>query len=730
MNRTLGLYAISAVAGMLVVGAAQAMPASQITARVNDNIRTTLVGNTIPYATAANDRGVVSDKLAIPHAQILLHRTAAQEKELGKLIVDLHNPKSSSYHKWLTAREFGNRFGASDSDISKITAWLSSHGLKINSVSTGRTIIDFSGNAGQIRETFHTPIHNLTLNGEHYIGNMVDPQVPSALAPAMIGVVSLNTFRPHTNFVPRHNPKLTSGCFNGEYPCLGVVPADFATIYNLNPLFKKGITGKGQTVVVVEDTLIGDGATQTLGDADWKTFRKTFGLSGYTHASFTQGIATPATGTTSCENPGITPDEGEATLDAEWASASAPDARIRMVGCKDTMTFGPLIAIEMLVNSSAPPAIVSQSYGQCETFVGNAGNATFNATYQQGVAEGMTILVSSGDESATSCDADQSLARHGIGISGFASTPYDLSVGGTDFGDVAAECTIGQTKTAKKLAKCDSKYWNATNTATFGSAKSYIPEIPWNTSCASVLWATFASGSPITYGKDGYCNSANAAAEDTITTASGSGGPSGCVTGSPGKFNVVGGTCQGYAKPAWQAGMFGNPADGVRDIPDVSLFAANGLWHHFYMFCDSNGGGCQAGHPENWDAAGGTSFSSPIFAGIMALIEQNTGERQGLANTVLYSLASAEFGTKGNAKCNSSLGTKEASSCVFHDVTTGDFDVPCVGQNSCYDPSGEFGVSSLSSTAYKPAYKAHPGWDFTTGLGTVDATNLVNAWPK
>lgn len=730
MNRKLGVYLISAVAGLFVVGSAQAMPSDQITSRVDENVRASFQGNTLAAVASATDHGAVSDKLAMPHAQILLRRTKAQEKELNKLIADLHNPKSSSYHKWLSAEQFGNRFGASDSDIKKITAWLTSHGLKVNSVSTGRTIIDFSGNAGHVGEAFHTPIHNLTLNGEHFVSNTKDPEVPAALAPAMVGVVSLNTYRAHTNFVPRQKkPKLTAACFGGEFPCLGVTPADFATIYDLNPLFKKGITGKGQEVVVVEDTLIGDAATQTLSDADWKTFRKTFGLSGYTHASFTQGIAVPAKGATICENPGITPDEGEATLDAEWASASAPDAKIRMVGCANTVSSGTLIAIEMLVNGANPPAIVSQSYGECETFLGTAGNAAFNATYQQAVAEGMTVLVSSGDESATSCDADQSLARHGVGVSGYASSPYDLSIGGTDFGDVASQCTIGQTASIKKLAKCDSKYWSDKNSAASGSAKSYIPEIPWNTSCASVLWATFASGSPITYGKNGYCNSADAAAERTITTGSGSGGPSGCVTGAPGKFNVVSGTCQGYAKPVWQA-VFGNPADNVRDIPDVSLFAANGLWNHFYLFCDSNGGDCQAGHPENWGAAGGTSFSSPIFAGILALVEQNTGSRQGLANTELYALAAQEFGTTGNAKCNSSLGTKGASSCIFHDVTTGDFDVPCVGKNNCYDPSGQYGVSSVSNTAYEPAYKAHAGWDYTTGIGTVDAANLVNAWPK
>jgi subtilase family serine protease len=724
MNRKLGLYLVSAVAGVCVMGSAQA--SGLIGGKVDESLRTTLVGNTLPVANAQNDRGRVSDKLPVNHAQLLLGRSAAQEKALVKLIADLHNPKSARYHQWLTAAQFGARFGADESDINKITSWLKSHDLKVNSVSVGRSVIDFSGNAGEIRETFGTEIHNITVDGQHHIANMSNPRIPTALASVVRGVVSLNDFYGRPDMVSRAKPGLTAGCFSGSFPCLAVVPADFQTIYNLNPLFANGITGKGQTIVVVEDTGIGDGATQTLSDVDWKTFRKTFGLSSYTHASFEQDSPAPVAGTTDCVAPGITRDEGEATLDAEWASASAPDAKIRMVSCANTSTGGVLIALENLVNSANPPAIVSASYGECETFMGNAQNATFSATYQQGVAEGMTFFASSGDESSVSCDADQNNARHGIAVSGYASTPYDTAVGGTDFGDIISQCTLAEGGTLAGLKKCDKKYWNKTNTSVYGSAKSYIPEIPWNTSCASEVFATFVTGSAVTYGSGGFCNSTTG--KRFITTASGSGGPSGCVTGQPMKFNVVSGSCQGYAKPAYQVGVFGNPADGVRDIPDVSLFAANGLWNHFYMYCDSNGGNCQAGHPENWGAAGGTSFSSPIFAGIMALINQKTGSRQGLANTELYALGAAEFGASGNAKCNSTLGTKGASSCVFHDVTEGDFNVPCVGKNNCYDPSGQFGVGSASDTSYEPIYKATPGWDYTTGLGTVNVTNLVNAW--
>jgi len=211
----------------------------------------------------------------------------------------------------------------------------------------------------------------------------------------------------------------------------------------------------------------------------------------------------------------------------------------------------------------------------------------------------------------------------------------------------------------------------------------------------------------------------------------GSGGPSGCATGSPSKSGVVSGTCKGYAKPSWQS-LIGNPADGVRDIPDVSLFAANGVWGHYYVFCDSDtrdeGGAVCTGAPSGWSGAGGTSFASPIWAAFQSLVNQHIGAKQGNPNPVLYSLAKAEYGTSGSTTCNSSNGNTVGSSCIFYDVTQGDMDVNCTGTNNCYRPSGTNGVLSTSNTSYSKAYGTGTGWDFATGIGSVNVYNLVMGW--
>jgi subtilase family serine protease len=361
-------------------------------------------------------------------------------------------------------------------------------------------------------------------------------------------------------------------------------------------------------------------------------------------------------------NPGgcanqVNGDDGEAILDAEYASAAAPSAAIVIASCENI-----LLAIQTLVNSASPPAIMSISYGACEASIGSANNQAFSTAYQTGVAEGMSIFVSAGDGGAAGCDnfVTATDAQFGIAASGFASTPYNVAVGGTDFSDT--------------YAGTNSTYWNSSNTATYGSALSYIPEIPLNNSCGSQLYANYF-GFTTTYGSSGLCNSSTASNDDLLNIGAGSGGPSSCATGS-------GATCQGWPKPTWQSGFLGNPADGVRDLPDVSLFAAAGAWGHAYIFCWSDpsytadGSAPCTGAPVTWSLGGGTSFASPIWAGIQALVNQRmAGQPQGNPNYRLYQLAAGEYGASGSSTCNASNGNTIGSSCIFYDVTLGDNDV-------------------------------------------------------
>lgn len=675
----------------------------RIVAEIDDSSRITLAGNTHPAAKPAHDLGEVPDNLSLEHLQLLLKRADAQERDLNAYIEGLTDKHSAHYHEWLKPANFASRYGVADGDVEKVANWLELHGLKVNSISANRMTIDFSGSEASIREAFHTEIHYYEVNGARHIANASDPSIPAALEPVVAGVVSLHDFFPHSANRPRAAFTITSS--NGG-ATEAVTPGDLATIYNLNPLFSAGVTGKGQVVAILQDSDI-------FRAADVATFRSTFGLSKFTSGRFTQVHPAPVSGVSNCIDPGATGDDGEATLDVEYASAAAPNATVEIASCKSSSTtFGGLIALQnLLERTSTLPSVASLSFISCEAELGAAGNAAFKTTFQQAAAEGVSVFVAAGDSAAAGCDDGSSAATHGINVNGFASTPFNVAVGGTDFGDFFADDV--------------DTFWNSTNSATFESAKSYVPEIPWNDSCAGQLFTTFA-GFSVPFGSSGFCNSATG--EEFLTTTGGSGGPSGCASGTSTVAGVVSGTCKGYAKPSWQS-LLGVPSDGVRDLPDISLFAGNGFLNHIFIFCFSDtahGGTPCVGSPSGWTGEGGTSFSSPIMAGIQSLVNEVKG-RQGNPNPVYYEIARSEYGSKGNSECNSSLGNKVNANCVFYDVTRGDMSVNCTGTHNCFTPSGKNGVVSTSDTNDKPAFKAAIGWDFATGIGTVNAFKLVDS---
>jgi subtilase family serine protease len=723
----LAFLAVSGTSASVSVAA----PSRLITADVDESKLVQLGGNTPPAAfRTENDRGAVADDVRFEHLLLLLKRDPDTEARLQSQIQAMHDPSSPAFHHWLTPEQLGAQFGASSRDIDTIKQWLGSHGFAINQVYKSGLVVDFAGTAGQIRAAFHTEIHNLVLpNGEKHMANMRDPQIPAALAPAIEGV-PLHDFFPRPRVTPLHpvrydqvkgewHPQFTLPFQGSEFHV--VAPLDFATIYNLLPLWERGFTGKGVTIAAVEDTNLAH-------PGDWATFRQTFGLTGFRQGNFKQVY--PA-----CPNPGQNGDEIEAALDVEWASAAAPDANIVLSACgNSTTTSGLDLAILNLLETN-PPDIISDSYGLCETVTGQAEVALENFEAELATAEGVTFFIAQGDTGADECAPAESTNFSTLGINSGDNTAsaFAVDVGGTDFMAQYNSDTSGIPV---------SNYWSARNNPkTLASALSYIPEIPWNDGCTSRLIYTdpLIAGFSQSFGPNGFCNS-TLGQQNFLIDVGGSGGPSTCFTGTPSIPGVVSGTCRGNPKPLFQRGVPGIPNDGLRDQPDISLFAGNGVWGSFYVEClsDVSQGGTTC-TPQN-DAillgGGGTSFSSPAMAGILALIEQRFG-RQGDANYVLYFLAERQFLEQGPFRCNASQksGGLPARSCVFNDITLGDMDIPC-GQNSdgnfydCHGASATLiGELSTSDSRNAPAYPATVGYDLATGLGSVNATNLFDSWP-
>ena len=720
------------IAAALLRPAEADTPYALITTPVDEGNRVTLAGNTPPSAAiGATDQGAVEDDMRFEHLLLLLKRDTATETSLERHIEAMHTPGTPEFHHWLTAEQVGARFGISAKDVGVIEQWLSSHGFSVNRVYKSGLVLDFSGTAANIRETFHTDIHHLELpSGERHVANTVDPQIPAALSAAVVGV-SLHDFfaRPHlTRMRPvkydrdaqRWKPQFALPYDGSTFNIVG--PFDFATIYDLRPLWQAGITGNGVTIAAVEDSNLKH-------PGDWSTFRETFGLEQFKHASFEQVYP-------GCANPGQNGDEIEAALDVEWASAAAPGAHIVLSACANSATTSGLdLAILNLLEKS-PPDIISDSYGLCETISGHTEVALENYEAQLASLEGVTFFIAQGDTGADECAPVESTYYSTLGINSGDNTAsaYAVDVGGTDF-QAQFNADMGGLPV--------SAYWNTHNAAkTLASARSYIPEIPWNDGCTSQLIYTdpaIAVGFTQSFGSAGFCNS-DTGRNNFLYDVAGSGGPSTCFTGAPSIPGVVSGSCKGNKKPLYQYLAPGMPMDGLRDQPDISLFAGNGVWGSFYVECLSDtqqgGSSCTPSNDAILLGGGGTSFASPAMAGILALIEQRHG-RQGDANFVLYALAAEQFLSPESASCNANRadGQLPARSCVFNDITQGDIDIPC-GKNvdghfyDCHGAVGsQIGELSTADSQNHPAYRAGKGYDLATGLGSVNATNLFNAWP-
>ncbi len=684
----------------------------RLTQPIDESVLTPIKGTVHPAAKAASDRGAVDDGMTLERVQVVLKRSAAQEQDLQRTLRALHTPGSADYHQWLTPEEFGKRFGVSDQDVATVTSWLATHGMTVTKVNPGKGTLEFSASAGSFRQTFHTAIHQFNVNGQTHYANTSDPQIPAALAPVFGGFSSLNDFRvkkqlkllgqaqydPATH---KTTPQWTTGQA-GYVPNLIVAPGDFAVQYDLNPLYTANVKGAGQTIAIINDANI----SLTLANQ----YRTLFGLPANPPNVIIDGNDPGIDGQNNPDGPNG--DSIEAYLDVEQSGAVAPAATIDLVIGGDTaLDSGLYLAAEHAVYGNIAP-ILSVSFGGCEADQSAAGNAFISSLWEQAAAQGQTVLVSTGDSGSAGCDGSNgAYATEGQAVNGLGSTPYNVAVGGTDF--FYSDYATGGTDSYAGLAT----YWNETpsNATPTTSLLQKVPEQPWNDSQFGLNYVTGLEYEQ-TYG--------------ATTVAAGSGGASNCATGTAASGSGSGGTCAGYPKPTWQTGA-GVPADKVRDLPDVSLFAADGSVNFSaYPICYEDGD-CQ---PVSADGTiqitevGGTSGAAPSFAGIMALVNQKYG-RQGQADFVLYPLAT-QFPS------------------AFNDVTVGSNSVPCayaapavtatvpasvdciaaanplIYQDATYGPITEGQIG----TGTTPEYNAATGYDLATGLGSIDANNLVTNW--
>ena len=660
--------ALSLVQRSAAQQAAQTTPAPLIVQPVDESQRTVLHGNTYPLARPQFDLGTAPATLPMQRMLLVLKRSPEQESALRKLLDDQQDKASPSYHKWLTPEQFGKQFGPTDADMQTITAWLQSHGFQVGTTK-GRTVLEFSGSASQVQEAFHTMIHKYIVNGEQHWANSSDPQIPTALTPAVAGVLTLHNFLKKPQFHISPHP-IAAHLTKGKRPQVtfsngihALTPADYDTIYNAGTILSSNSGIYVGIGVIARSNLYPEASGSDVND-----FRNAFlpGSPGMLNI-FLNG-----------PDPGDLGggDEIEATLDTTWAGAIASGSTVDLVVSASTNTTDGIDLSEVSIIETNLEDIMTESFSGCEAETTASSAAGYAALAEQAAAQGITYLVSTGDSGAEGCDDPdtETVATGPVSVNVLASTAFDTAVGGTIFNENSQSGT----------------YWSASNSAEGESAISYIPEDVWNQSCTA---ANCASGN------------------------------------DPGIWAGGGGvSIYSSTKPSWQSGVTGIPQDNARDLPDVSLTAAT---HDPYVLCLE--GSCvpnSSGEIELY-LVGGTSASTPSFASIMALVVDqirltNSGQRVGLANYVLYRLAAAENGTLSQCNASNTSGLP-ASTCVFNDVTTGNDAVP--GEVNYGSPSADYqaGVGYDMATGLGSVNVANlvSKWSSVTFLPTTTTLNIT-----
>jgi len=610
----------------------------RITQEIIGSSRATLVGTHPQAARSEHDTGQVPTDKQLSLSMVM-SRTEKQEEELQNLLTAQQNPASSQYHQWLSPGEFATRFGVADSDIEKIESWLQQQGFTVTGTAQSKNRITFSGTVGQVESAFGIQLHYYKVDSKTEFAPTSDISIPSALSSVVQTVSNLSSFRPkpHVRFKQNQratsvSPNFTSSQSGNHY----LTPNDVATIYDINPVYNSGYKGSGQSIAVV-----GQSAVHL---SDIEHFQS---AAGFTTKDPTL-VLMPNSGSSTYYTGG---DEAESDLDLEYTSTIAPAAQIYFVYTGSSQNYGVFDALGYAIDTKLAP-IISVSYGSCETALGSADYATYNAMLAQAAAQGQSVIVASGDSGSTDCYEQTSLTtsqRQTLVVDFPASSQYVTGMGGTEF-------------SSTDVSSSNTTYWSSSSGSDLiSSAKSYIPEQVWN--------------------------------DDSSSSGISSGG---------------GGVSSFTSRPSWQAGVTGIPSGSYRLVPDISL--ASSPENAGYLFCSSDSdatgvsGSCSNGFRDSTSTyltvAGGTSFASPIFSGMLALINQKLNSSgQGVINSILYQLAS----------------TSSTYASAFHDITS--------GSNACTAGSSYCSGSATSQ------YAATTGYDQATGLGSIDFNNLFSVWP-
>ena len=652
-SRFASMLAACAVASALGLGSPGMAQTSRLSGRIDNSRLTALTGTQSPMARAENDLGRVPADTRLEGMTLVLSQTAGQTADLAALIAAQQDPTSALYHQWLTPEEYASRFGMSDADITTIEQWLQQQGFSVDGVARGKSRIAFSGTVLQVESAFSTELHYYKNGARTEFAPSTGLSIPVGLSTVVRTVENLSSFRPQARVRFRAAQRaaganFTSSQSGNHY----LTPKDVATIYDINPAYNSGINGTGQSIAIVGQSAV------VLSDIE--NFQKAAGLT----VKDPTEILVSGSGTSTV----YSGDEAESDLDLEYSGAIAKGATIYFVYVGNNLNYSVWDSIQYAVDNTTAP-IISDSYGECETALGSADYATYNAILAQAAAQGQTVVSASGDDGSTECNGTSGLTtaqQDALAVDFPASSQYVTAIGGTEF-------------PSADTSSSNSTYWqSASGSDVIGSALSYIPEQVWN--------------------------------DDSSSDGLSSGG---------------GGVSIYTARPSWQTGVSGIASGSYRLLPDISLDASPNDAGYLYCSSDTSStgisGSCANGFRDSNNVyltvAGGTSFGAPIFSGMVALINQNKNSSgQGVINSTLYSLA-AKTTTYASAFHDITSGSNECTAGSGYCSSSGTSEYPATAG---YDEA-----SGLGSVDFYNLLSAWPETGSSSGL--ISSTTTLSA---
>ena len=568
----------------------------------------------------------------------VLARSPELQAAFTRLLADQQDLTSPYYHQWLTPDQVGTLYGPTRQDLAALTTWLTGQGFSLTETAPSRMFLTVTAPASTVASAFGTSLHTFGSKGQTRITTIAEPSLPAAFAPLVSTIVGLSQH----DSTPMHHME-----------AVHLTPSETSGA-DLQPQFNFGtrhyLTPGDFATIFNMNPSYNAGITGTgqkvaiigrsrIASVDVTSFEALTGI-----ATNLPNVVIPTNGT----DPGLVAngDQYEALLDVTRVIGTAPKVQADLVVSRSTTTGdGVGIAANYEVQTLRDP-VMTISFGSCETYNGAGGVQFWDTLFSQAASQGISVFVSSADSAAATCESQfgDVPAYQFRNINVICSSSYATCVGGTELAET--------TNTGL--------YWGTSNGTTLASALSYIPEGAWNEPINTV-------GGVTTY------------------VARGGGGGSSLY----------------IPKPSWQTGV-GVPADGARDVPDISFPSAG---HDGYFTClQAIIGTCSAG---NFEIFSGTSAAAPGMAGVAALLNQKLGHAQGNFNPLIYALAAS-------------------APSAFHDATPASSGVsPCDVNTASMCNNSLPGQNGL--TGGLVGYPLTVGYDLATGLGTPDVTNFLTA---